>query len=142
MVLGIVCRPRRSGNTPAGRTRPLPSDTRSATTRVAWVNMPGSRTIPEAQTHPVGEKQRNGFGLFDMHGNVWEWCWDGYGEGYYKESIEDDPRGPSGASHRVLRGGGWYHVPRNCRSAFRYGFAPEERSFYLGFRVARVQSGR
>ena len=47
-----------------------------------------------------------------MHGNVWEWCWDGYGEGYYKESREDDPRGPDGAANRVLRGGSWHFGPR------------------------------
>ncbi|MGO9466393.1 MAG: SUMF1/EgtB/PvdO family nonheme iron enzyme [Isosphaeraceae bacterium] len=56
-------------------------------------------------THPVGQKRANAFGLYDMHGNVWEWCWDWYSDSYYKEPIVDDPRGPSGASCRVIRGG-------------------------------------
>ncbi len=59
------------------------------------------------KTHPVGEKTRNGFGLFDMHGNVWEWCWDPYAASYYKQSAAHDPRGPDGSSYRVNRGGGW-----------------------------------
>jgi formylglycine-generating enzyme required for sulfatase activity len=90
----------------------------------------------------VGEKRPNGFGLFDMHGNVWEWCWDGYGEGYYKESREDDPRGRDGASARVYRGGGWDCGPRGGRSAARSGHAPGIRGSSLGFRLALVQSGR
>jgi len=93
-------------------------------------------------THPVGEKRPSGFGLFDMHGNVWEWCWDCYSDAYYKEPTADDPRGPSGASHRVLRGGGWINEPRGCRSAARYRYAPGERLYDLSFRLALGQSGR
>ena len=66
----------------------------------------------DGRTHVVGEKRPNGFGLFDMHGNVWEWCWDGFGEGYYKGSPPDDPRGVGGAANRVCRGGGWCSSPR------------------------------
>ncbi len=102
------------------------------------------------RTHPVGWKRPNDFGLFDMHGNVWEWCWDPYGEGYYQESREDDPRGRlDGAAVRVIRGGcsgvydlrGWYAGPHQARSAFRWSL-PVIRNGSLGFRVARVQSGR
>jgi formylglycine-generating enzyme required for sulfatase activity len=76
-----------------------------------------------------------------MHGNVWEWCWDWYSADYYKELSVDDPRGPSQPSLRVIRGGSWHDFPRNVRSAYRFWGAPADRSNYLGFRVARVQSG-
>jgi formylglycine-generating enzyme required for sulfatase activity len=94
------------------------------------------------QTHPVGEKPPNAFGLYDMHGNVWEWCWDGYDTNYYERSPGKDPPGPGTAAHRVIRGGGWDDDPQFARSAYRFRDSPGYRSFYLGFRLARVQSDR
>lgn len=94
-------------------------------------------------TAPVGRYNPNGWGLFAMHGNVWEWCWDGYAADYYKRSPVDDPPGPDGAASRVDRGGGgWDFGPRRARSAFRAGYAPAARYDYLGFRLAQVQSVR
>jgi formylglycine-generating enzyme required for sulfatase activity len=95
-----------------------------------------------SHTHPVGEKKPNAFGLHDMHGNVWEWCWDSLDAHYYEQLPTDDPRGPERASARVSRGGGWFCGPRLARSADRYGSYPVNRVNYLGFRLARVQSGR
>jgi formylglycine-generating enzyme required for sulfatase activity len=92
------------------------------------------------RTHPVGGKRRNEFGLFDMHGNVWEWCWDGHDKGYYRESPADDPRGPDGASFRVLRGGSYGQPPWGVRSARRGRYTPEHQGGNLGFRAARGQS--
>jgi len=95
------------------------------------------------KTHPVGQKRPNLWGLYDMHGNVWEWCGDGYDAGYYRQPPGADPRGPSQAASRVLRGGSWKSIgPQDARSANRYDIAPGNRDDCLGFRVARVQSGR
>jgi formylglycine-generating enzyme required for sulfatase activity/serine/threonine protein kinase len=90
----------------------------------------------EGKTHPAGQKRPNRWGLYDMLGNVWEWCQDGYDAGYYATSIPADPPGPSGASSRVVRGGSWYGPPARCRPAFRRRGAPGSRSHDLGFRLA------
>ena len=89
--------------------------------------------------HPVGQKRPNAFGLYDMHGNVWEWCWDGYVSRYPSQSPVDDPVGPPQAPVRVFRGGGWSDFPHRVRSASRLRFAPDDRGSLLGFRVARDQ---
>ena len=98
---------------------------------VAWYDGNSGR-----ETHPVGQKQPNGLGLYDMSGNVWEWCSDWYGEKYYGQSFRDNPDGPSSGSYRVLRGGSWNDKPRDVRVANRLGYNPGYRDYYFGFRLA------
>jgi formylglycine-generating enzyme required for sulfatase activity len=89
------------------------------------------------QTHPVGEKQANAWGLYDMLGNVWEWCQDWYDANYYRNSPAEDPQGPSSGRLRVLRGGSWYDDSRYVRVAFRDRNDPGNRNYIFGFRCVR-----
>jgi formylglycine-generating enzyme required for sulfatase activity len=88
------------------------------------------------KTHPVGQKQPNEFGLYDMHGNVWEWCEDVWHKSYEKAPDDGSSWLSDGnSSYRALRGGSWLSVSRRCRSALRYNAAPGSRNFTNGFRV-------
>jgi formylglycine-generating enzyme required for sulfatase activity len=91
-----------------------------------------------SKTHEVGKKQPNGFGLYDMHGNVLEWCMDWYSDNYYSQSPSSDPVGPSTGSYRMFRGGSWSDYARDCRSADRSGDMPGECFYALGFRLVRT----
>jgi formylglycine-generating enzyme required for sulfatase activity len=89
------------------------------------------------QTHPVGEKQANAWGLYDMHGNVWEWCQDWYDKDYYRNSPNTDPTGPSSGSVRVLRGGSWEDDARYTRATLRLWYVPGNSNYSFGFRCVR-----
>ena len=77
-----------------------------------------------------------------MHGNVWQWCQDWYGEDYYGKSEAENPAGPAQGTDRLLRGGSWFSFPLYCRSAYRFWDPPDSRGDALGFRIVLVPSFR
>ncbi len=90
------------------------------------------------ETHEVKQKEPNAWGLYDLHGNVWEWCRDGFRK--YDAALERDPVGAAAESaDRVIRGGGWFNHARYCRAASRYAFAPGFRWNYQGLRLSAGQ---
>ena len=108
---------------------------------------PGSNSIDDVawylgnsngETHPVGTKQPNELGIFDLIGNVREWCNDWYDEDYYKNSPKNNPQGPSSGRDRVLRGGSWDFDDLYCRVADRDYYNPDYSPPYGGFRLART----
>ena len=95
------------------------------------------------RTHPVKQKKDNGIGIYDLSGNVYEWCWDWYDADYYtecqKRGIAQNPSGAkSSTDGRVIRGGCWNEDPGGCRVACRSGIYPDYRDFYTGFRLVFV----
>jgi formylglycine-generating enzyme required for sulfatase activity len=86
------------------------------------------------KTEPVGSFAPNPWGLYDMHGNIWEWCIDWYDD--YPLGDQADPQGPSSGTFRIFRGGGWRNYAQLCRSAFRYRYFQDFRHFNIGFRLA------
>lgn len=139
----LTSRERAAGRLPAGFEYTLPTEAeweyacRAGTRggfaghldRMGWYEDNSSGT-----SHAVGQRQPNDWGFYDMHGNVWEWCSDGYGA-YLGISV-DDPSGTTNGAFRVLRGGGWRDIERNCRSALRGRATPASRGDILGFRVS------
>ena len=142
-----------SGERTAGRTYRLPTESeweyacRAGSSRAYCFGEDKARLGEYAcygensgrKTHPVGQKKPNAWGLYDMHGNVWEWCSDWYGD--YPRGALTDPTGPSTGRYRVGRGGSWDNEAAFCRSAYRSWDDPSKLILFLGFRLALSSSG-
>lgn len=102
----------------------------------AWFNRTAEQGR-EIGARPVASKRPNPFGLYDMHGNVWERCQDFHDPAWYSKSPRDDPQGPATGSHRMVRGAGWHYFDLHCRSAYRNNYSPIGRTGNTGFRVVR-----
>ena len=90
------------------------------------------------KTHPVGQKQANELDIYDLSGNVWEWCWDRNSSDYYSDSPSSKPRGPRKGKNRVLRGGSWNYDDYYCRVALRFNGSPDYRFSSCGLRILRA----
>jgi formylglycine-generating enzyme required for sulfatase activity len=139
-------RERAAGRLPAGHVYTLPTEAEwdyacragttgdySGTGKLADMGWYSANS--DDSTHPVGQERANGWGLYNMHGNVWEWCRDWYASSLPGGSVTD----PSGAllgSDRVIRGGSWFNTADRCRSASRFSDSPGVRRDLLGFRLA------
>jgi len=106
-------------------------DDETALADFAWF-----RANSYGKTHPVGQKKPNAWGLYDMHGNVFEWCADRYAK--YPDGSLTDPTGPESGQFRLIRGACWVNHPHYCRSAVRYSSPPASRNYYIGFRLSRT----
>jgi formylglycine-generating enzyme required for sulfatase activity len=123
----------RAGST----TRYCFGDDEPGLSKYAWYNANSG-----GHTCPVGEKKPNAWNLYDMHGNVWQWCADWYDGSYYGKSPTDDPMGPAAGTDRVHRGGSWSDDAGYCRSAYRFFDGSGFRGPYLGLRVSRVPADK
>ncbi|MGO9113782.1 MAG: formylglycine-generating enzyme family protein [Thermoguttaceae bacterium] len=118
----------------SAQANPLPAAAEeSFLNEYAWFN-----ANADGQTHRVGQKRPNAWGLYDMHGNVWQWCQDWYDKDYYAKSDTDDPAGPPGGTNRAIRGGAWNSAAWYYRLACRNDAPSGHRAHDVGFRVCQV----
>jgi len=130
----------------AGTTTPFSTGENLTTDQANYNGDYPYRDYPKGEyrgkTVSVDSFEPNGYGLYNMHGNVWEWCGDGYYENYYeecrKQGVVENPQGPTKGSYRVLRGGCWDDSAQYCRSAYRYNSSPGYRTNNVGFRLVFV----
>jgi len=112
------------------RTRFYSGDSDSDMPTAGWCESNSGGT-----THPVGQLKANAFGLYDMHGNVWQWCQDSWSQYHSSLNSLSNPVGPNNADARVLRGGAWSYLPNECCSSFRLINSSDIRTFNYGFRL-------
>ncbi len=115
-------------------------DDRAVLGQYAWFHAKSEKTTHPSIEYTSDSRKPNAWGLYDMHGNVWEWCQDWHGK-YPRGSVRD-PTGPTSGSRRVLRGGSWGDSAEHLRSAFRGRDEPSSRRYVIGFRVVLISSGK